>query len=259
MLEEFTNAIYGPITTAAFTNPAGYGIRTVPRQAGFAGVFNRLLSSFSPNNGFGIPQLGYGGNGIGGIPFQGYGGGIGPQALQAFNGSRGQFSNTPERTIRNQALAPGAVVINSKGVPVISPQVAPQGGFSPNDLLGLSPLQGFAGQGGGVGGNYGYGQFGGAGVPLGGSGYVPGQNGFGPLSLLIFPIISLFSIVKSLLGFRRTLGSLKPVKVDPYDLSYYNYKNYIEEQYEEGNFDEPDPYEPNSFREEYSLNSLQDF
>lgn len=248
MLKELLKAFTGSATTTAFTSPAGYGISNVSPQATFRNFFSTLTSSFNntPQAIFGNQIPGYGGTGIG--------------AIQAYRNVQGQFAapqyyqgDTPNRTLKAQAFAPGAVIVNSPSAPIQPPaaQGINQGFFGPNQLAGLSPLQGSALQNGSTfGGPQGFvAPFGGqVPYPVGPAGLA--QNGIGKLQFLLMPIISIFSFVKSLFGVRGVVNSLKPVQVDRNDLNFYDYQNsYSAFERQEGSFDEyyPEQYETEGF------------
>lgn len=251
MLQELLNAFSRSASTAAFTNPAANGISGVPIKATFGNIFNNLLSSFS-----GVQQ------GTGGfqMPQQAFAGNMSPQAMQAFMNAQSQFGQT-SKTLKNQAFVPGAVLVNSQGFPSQVPQF--NQGFFPQQTA-INPLQGFAGQAGAIPGSYGvspYGnQYGGQVNP-----FMFPQSGVqqgSKLQSLLFPIISLFSFVKSLFSFRGSIKGLQPIKVDRENISYNGFQKYIDQEYEDGGFDEPAPYEGSGFSESenHSLSqALQNF
>ena len=202
------------------------GIGGIPSQANFGQMFNSI--------GGGIP-FGGGTPFGGGIPFGGPSQpGIGNGALQAFQGIQNQFGNyspEPTKTIKHQALAPGAVLVGSQSQP---PSNQSAGGFG--------GLQGFAGQtnpfNGGVGGYGGPGQsyfpqYGGAGGILG---------GLGRFQFILSPIITLVGMVKSVFGFRNQIGSMRPVNVDPNITGYNQSITYLNDSYADGGFDQPIPF-----------------
>ncbi|MBI3590613.1 MAG: hypothetical protein HY094_04455 [Candidatus Melainabacteria bacterium] len=268
MLKELLGIIKSSVTTTAYTNPAGYGIN-VPAGATFGNIFNNVLKSVSPYGGAGgmpslggggfpqgVAQQGYGGfpqglvqQGYGGFPQgiaqQGYGGypqaggygSVTPMAVQAFLNARNNHSIST--TTRNQALAPGAVLINSTlQVPAQPPNPA---------------FQGFAGQAGFLGG-------GGLGSPsFAQNGFAQTgsqQSGGGMLQFLLVPIISLFGVVKAFFGLRKSLAGVRPVNINETETSYNGFQDYLNKAYQEGNFDEPsDSYEGAGFAESEDGNS----
>lgn len=254
MLKEFITSLTGAATNAAYTNPSGYGISGVSPRASFKNFFGNLISSFnnSPGAVFGAPPQAYGG--------VSYGGAVNAyrNAQTGFNaGFPGQIIDTTQprgRKLKAQVLAPGSVVINSIGNAPVQPPI-PQGlGFAaafPNQLAGLTPLQGSTGQTVPFGGTQaGYTQIPfGQPVPFAPNGF-PVQGGFSRWSLLLMPVISLFSMVKSLFGLRNIVGSLRPVQVDKEDINFYDYQNSFNEiDRQEGSFDElyPEEIETDNF------------
>jgi len=232
MLKEFLS-IAGNGLKGVFGGGGGLGARGIPSQGNFGQIFNGVGGGI-PFGG-GLP-LGGGFPGAGGIPFGGgtpFGGLSGGGALQAFQGIQNQFGNYPsdvsEKTLKQQALAPGAVLIGS--------QSKPPSGQAPG-------LQGFAGQtnsytfgGGGLGGFGGLGQsyfqqYGGAGL----------LGGLGQFQMLLSPFIALIGMVKSVFGFRRQMSSLQPVSVDPSITGYNQSIAYLNDSYVDSGFDEPRPF-----------------
>ncbi len=262
MLKELLGAFTGSAATAAYTHPTGIGIN-VPAQATFKKFFSNLVSSFSTqgtltgnsaiSNQFpGLPgQLGGRAglsNGFPGLP--GQGGQVG------FPGLPGQVPfNQPQHELRQQAFAPGSVLINS------AEQNIAQG-----PSQGYAPLQGFAGQAGIP--NTGLSPTNGA-TPFGQIGQFPqagalgGQQGFGgKLPMLVMPIIGLFSMLKSLFGIRKMIAAQRPEVVDKENTGYNNYQSYIDEEYKDGRFDEPEAFkaeEQETAENRFDYNKLQDF
>ena len=71
------------------------------------------------------------------------------------------------------------------------------------------------------------------------------------------PVIGIFSLVKSLFGFRNLMGSLKPVQVDKQSLDIFEQqKVYDDYEKQEGSFDE---FEPEIKNENFNLGNLQEF
>lgn len=258
MLKEFITSITGAATNAAYTNPSGYGINGISPGASFKNFFGTLISSFnnSPGAVFGTPP-----QASGGIS---YGGAVNAyrNAQTGFNsGFPGQIIDNSQangRKLKAQILAPGSVVINSLGANAPGQSPIAQGlGFAaafPNQLAGLTPLQGSTGQtipfvnGGPQAGGFGQTPFGQP-VPFAPNGF-PQQGGFSKWSLLLMPLIGLFSMVKSLFGLRNIVGSLKPVQVDKENINFYEYQNSFNEiERQEGSFDElyPEEIETDSF------------
>ena len=235
MFKNFLQNIAGHATTAAVKYPDTYGVNEVPQQTGFKALLGSLISSFSSGNA-GFP-------GAGG----GFGGAQG--TLQAYKSFQGQLAGQSfpgginNKVIKKQlALAPGSVML-----PPID-QTSPQslqnafGGAIPPQLPfpGQNPMQGFAGASGGFSGPASgsllsgpltpFGQF-----PIGPNGLQSGNK----LQLLMFPIMTLFSVVKSLFNFRRTVGFLQPIKIDRNKFAYYsNQKEFEDFKRQEGSFDE---------------------
>ena len=244
MLQNFLNTLSGAATSAGYSNPAANGIQGVPLSATFGKVFNGLLSSFT------------GGSGIGGIQQQGFGG-INPGAIQAYNNAQAQ----PTTTFKNQALSPGAVLVNSPNV-AVNKQGASSGAAALGLLGGLSPLQGFAGQSNINGqtnplqGNFGNPQFPAQGPFQFFQPQQPQQQGiFGGLQTLLGPIVGLFTFVKSFFEMRKIRSSLNPIQVNKSNIGYNKYQDYISEEYAPGGFDETNTsYEGNGFAEDYSEN-----
>jgi hypothetical protein len=261
MLKEFITSITGAATNAAYTNPGANGIRGISPGASFKNFFNTIFSSFSNSPGavFGNSPQAFGNSpqAFGNFP-QGSGG-TSYGAVNAYRNAQTQFGGFPGQIIDNpqangrklkaQILAPGSVVINSVGTnaPVQSP-IAQGFGFA-----GLTPLQGGTGQtipfiNGGPQAGFGQTPFGQP-VPFAPNGF-PQQGGFSKWSLLLMPIIGLFSMVKSLFGLRNIVNSIKPVSVDKEDINFYGYQNGFNEiERQEGSFDElyPEEIETDSF------------
>ncbi len=245
MFNNLFNTIAGAATSASYGAPAANGLSGVPLSATFGKFFNSIMSSFSPfgsNNGS-QPNLIPQGGGFGGAGF----GGANQNAIQAFRNAQ---NGNPTATLQAQALAPGAVLINPAS---FTPQgVAPSAAFGGLGGLGGVPLQGFAGQNGiGASGVQGINtaNIGGAQFPIEGKFpfYQQNQNGsqqggFGKLQTLLYPVIGIFTLVKSLFGLRGLKDSMKPVTVNKEDTSYNNYSGYLSEAYVPGNFEDADPY-----------------
>ncbi len=272
MLKELLGAFTGSAANAAYTHPSGSGIN-VPAQATFKKFFNNLISSFSPQGNFsgnntgisnqfpGLPgQLGGQAglsNGFPGLPGQGgqvgFPGFPGQGGQVGFPGLPGQVPfNQPQHQLRQQAFAPGSVLINS------AEQTIPQG------PQGYAPLQGFAGQAGVP--NTGISPVNGA-TPFGQIGQFPqagaigGQQSLGgKLPMLVMPIIGLFSMLKSLFGIRKMIAAQKPEVVDKENIGYNNYQSYIDEEYKDGRFDEPKAFEDQETAEnKFDYSKLQEF
>ena len=248
MLQDLLKAFTGSAATTAFTNPAGFGINNVPPQATFQNFFNSFSGSLNST-----PQATFGG-----LP-QGLGNGVSPGAIQAYRNIQGQFPGIPagysnpfegnhKRLIKAQALAPGAVEIDNlmqppvQQAPNLMPGVAAQlaslgsplqgATFQNNPALGGASQGGFGVPQGGFGASFGQGQF-----PVSPATF--SQGGIGKIQFLLAPIIGLFSLVKSLFGFRRFASSLQPVKVDKNSFSFYNYQgSYNDYEPQEGSFDD---------------------
>ena len=254
MLQQLLNIFTGAASTTALTYPGANGINAVniTPQLAFKKFFNNLVSSFSstPQAIFGNSQSPGGINGIQG--FQGQNQGQFPQ-----NGFQpGLFQQnvvSRKNKFKNQALAPGSVVINpisGAQIPTqfnngfVQPgQFIQQGQFpQQNQPAAFNPLQGFANQNGAQGISQG---------PLGQAAqFFPGQfagaqgGGFGKLQLLLFPVIGVFTLFKSLFGLRTVMSSLQEVKVDKSDLDYKKYISAFEDyESEEGAFEEFAPEE----------------
>ncbi len=251
MLKELFGTISGAAANTAFSQPAGNGIN-IPAQATFKKFFNNVMSSFNnPLNGANGQFPGIQGQG----QFPGIQGQNQFSQGRAYGGfpTQGQYNflqqNSPQRDLRNQAFAPGSVLVNSQEVT----QNPVQQGFQ--------PLQGFAGQAGiqnnGVNGISGA-QF----PPIGG---FPMNNGGGggfggKLPMLIMPFISLFGLVKNFFGLRRMTQQGQPEIVDKNATQYNSYNNYIAEEYEEGSFEEPGAYEvEKSSGNNFDYSKLQEF
>lgn len=240
MFNNLFNTIAGAATSASYGSPAANGIGGVPLSATFGKFFNGIISSISPfgsNNGS-QPNLIQQGGGFGGVN---------QNAIQAFRNAQ---NGDPTANLKAQALAPGAVLINPAS---FTPQgVAPSAAFGGLGGLGGVPLQGFAGQNGiGAPGIQGINtaNIGGAQFPIQGQFpfYQQNQNGsqqggFGKLQTLLYPVIGIFTLVKSLFGLRGLKDSMKPVTVNKEDTSYNNYSGYLSEAYVPGNFEDADPY-----------------
>lgn len=250
MLKELLQAFTGAATTSAYTNPTSNGL-SVPQGTTFKNFFSTLASSFSNSpNGIFQNQL----------P-QGFGGGVPSGSIQAYRNAQGQFGAagqypgyTQSGNFRAQALAPGAVVIDS--TPQLPMQLPYNQGYYPNQVAALNPLQGFAGQNGSINPQPGFPPQNQFGVPL--QQYAPpygfpqqGGGGFGKLSLFILPIIGIFSLIRSLFGLRKFVSSMKPVQIDTNNIDYKNtLTSYQDFEREEGSFDNnyyPEEYENNDF------------
>ncbi len=209
----------------------GQRIGGIPPQANFGQMFNSI--------GGGIPFGGgtpFGG-GIpfgGGTPFGGLSqpGSVGNGALQAFQGMQNQFGNyspEPIKTIKHQALAPGAVLVGSQSQP---PSNQPAGGFGLQGFAGqTNPFNGGVGGYGGIGQSY-YPQYSGPGI----------LGGLGRFQVILSPIIALVGMVKSVFGFRNQIGFMRPVNVDPNITGYNQSIAYLNDSYADGGFDQPRPF-----------------
>ncbi len=243
MFNNLFNSIAGAATSASYGNPGANGISGVPLSATFGKFFNGIISSFTPfgsTNGSQpnfLPQ----GGGFGGAGF----GGINPNTVQAFRNAQ---NGNHIATLKAQALAPGAVLINPAS---FTPQgAAPSAAFGGLGGLGGVPLQGFAGQSGiGAPGIQGINtaNIGGAQFPVQGQFPFYQQNGsqqggFGKLQTLLYPVIGIFTLIKSLFGLRGLKSSMAPVKVNKENTSYNDYNGYLSEATVPGEFDEADPY-----------------
>ena len=277
MLQEFLSALGGPAAISSYTNPASNGIKGVPAASTFKNFFNNLLSSFTPissNNLQGFSQGQGQGQGYPRAPMQG---------IQNY-GNNPFFAN---QVIQNQAIkkkavaiGPGSVLLDSQmlGSQVSYPSYGqgygqgqiPQGAYPQlaqlaggGPLPGGLPIQGFTNQNGAFNGQ----AQGGFNTPFGAQGgFYPnspygsqgqGQGAFGKLQLLLMPVIGIFSLVKSLFGFRNLMGSLKPVQVDKQSLDIFEQqKVYDDYEKQEGSFDE---FEPEIKNENFNLGNLQEF
>ena len=252
MLKELLQAFTGQATTAAYTNPTSNGFSTPPGAA-FRNFFSTLASSFTNT-----PQAIFQNQspqGFGGIP---------SQSIQAYRNAQGQFTAgqypgyAQSPNFRAQALAPGAVVIDSlSGVQGALPTQLPYNqGYYPNQIAQFNPLQGFAGQNGSISPQPGFpsqNQFGQPfqqyAPPYG----FPQQGGFGggKLSLLIMPLIGIFGLIRSLFSLRGLVSSIKPVQVDKDNIGYKNtLTSYQTFEKQEGSFDNdyyPEEYESSNF------------
>lgn len=241
MFKQLTNALSGSLTQASFSLPQANGINVSPGAVA-KNFFGNVFASLSASQGFAVNsfQPGPSGSFIAAGLSPGFGQGFGtPQ------GTINSFRNIQNVNKRgNRALAPGSFV-NSFSEPTQNPrgQVANTQFFGQNQFA-LSPLQGFAGQNGGVG-VPGTPQFN---VPTGfpGAGFVPQQTNSrgGILPLLIMPFIGLVTMVTSLFKVRELINSFKPVEVNT-TTSYEQYKSYLDEIYSNrGSFDIEDEYDP---------------
>lgn len=231
MLRELINSISGATATTTFSNPIGYGINNVPPQATFSNFLKTLASSLTNNSqatfgaGFPVGQSG-----------------INPASIQAYRNAQSGFIKDQRVHNKAQAFAPGAVVVNSLnggGQQILAPQ-AITGGIAPNQLSALSPLSGSTYQNSPSSFPQGQLPFPQGQLPFTGGGY--NQGGIGKLQLLLLPLIGVFSLVKSLFGIRRFLGTIQPVKVNREDLRFYDYQaSYNDYAREEGSFDEYNP------------------
>ncbi len=193
--------IAGQISNAAFTAPTDPHIN-VPPKAIFGKMFSNILTSLtnSPTgNNFGNNQL------------QGLTG-INPQTLQAFNNAR------PNGGIQS--------FTRSQTGPAIF-----QGPLSNNQLAG--GLQGFGGQQGNAQQPF---------LPSGPIGF-PGiglpNAGGGKLQLLIYPVLGLFTAVKSVFGLRKMIHGTNGLKVNKEALAFNKTSNVFEDYAkDEGSFDE---------------------
>ena len=252
MLKEFLSTIAQNGGFKSFFGGGLQGGRGIPSQGGFGQIFNSIQGGIPFGVGGGFP-MGAGFPAGGGTPFGGgtqFGGLsqpglIGNGALQAFQGAQNQFGNyspEPTKAIRHQALAPGAVLVGPQSQP---PSSQATSGFG---------LQGFAGQtnpfnGGGVGGYGGQtNPFNGGGVGGFGQSYFPQYagpgilGGLGRFQFLLSPIITLVGMVKSVFGFRKQIGSIQPVTIDPNITGYNQSIAYLNDSYADSGFDEPRPF-----------------
>lgn len=216
MSNSFLNIISGQASSTISTLPVGSSVKIGP-QAVFGKVFNGIFSAFTGNlnNGGAGSQL-LGGNA-----------GINPQALQAYNNAQASGS-IPQQLLQAQALAPGSSIIGGQAQPP-----SPLQNVLASNLAGSNPLQGGAGTtnfnpngqqlpSGPIG-------FQGFGLPSGG----------GKLQMLIYPVLGLVSMFKSLFGIRKIMGGMQPIKVHKENLAYNQTdKNISQFEHEEGSFDE---------------------
>lgn len=237
MLNQLLQALTGSTQIAAYTYPGANlgGNVNVPLQATFGNILSNTYASLSSN-----PF-----SGLGGLPMipgqQGYA----PQgqnlmgATQAYNNvlryMPTQSSRTPGH--KREALTPGAVVNTLLAPPQPTNAISP----ALQIAAGLNPLQGFAGQGGGLPSTYS--QTGLTNQFYPGSYMSPasmGQGKGGMLQTLIGPMLGLFGLLKSFLGLRKEVSSLQPIS-NPADgiRSYENsLSTYAKMENTDGAFDE---------------------
>ena len=262
MLNELINAITRTGSSIAYNNPAGYGINNVPISQTFGKLFNSLIGAFVPGIGGG------GGGGFGSVPMQGVAptnianpgfgafgglnaqqagfGGVNPAAMQAFMNAQNQFGRGVNVKAKNRALAPGAVLINSFATPAQATQALPPPSLA--QAFG-GPFQGFAGQAGAYGSPAGFNPAANSfspNVPYQGQGGLMQGIG-GKFALLLSPLIGIVSLAKAFFNLKGISGTLQSVKIDKNKTGYYNYQAYADDSYEDGSFDEPEPYEGSGF------------
>lgn len=283
MLKEILSALTGSMSTTGFSLPASNGFQGIPASQTFKNFFSNFTSSFTNGPGTAFPQ---GASSYTGAPTPAIDYYKNIQS-QFMGQAPGQFISHNAGNIRNQrakgrafspgALVPGAVIINSAandfpyGGQMQPPLPQGQGSLPMQALLGIgagaSGLQGFAGQNSiPTPGNFPNGapQF----QPQGmyqQTGFLPQGGGIGGIiSTLIFPIINLFGVLKSLFQMKNFLGVAKPLKVDTNNLSYKQYQDYLNyvQTNEEGSFDDYDHYirkETNLVSGEPQVAGLQEF
>lgn len=241
MLKEFLNALNGTVTTQSYTYPAANGISGVPRGATFKNFFNNLMSSFNSPLGSTPNQYGY-------QQGQQYNSGTPFQSIEAYRGIQNQFPVTNvqyrEDKRKLRALAPGSVFVNLPGAPppinqgIQNPGLLSAFGGSPS-YPNTGPLNGSINS---YGINPGYGNSPQPFYPQGGF-YPQQQSRGGILSLLLFPVIGLVSLVTSLFNIKNLINSFKPVEVNT-NGNFAGYNNYLAgEPSQEGWFNEFDPQE----------------
>lgn len=210
------NIISGQATSTINNFPVGSSVKVGP-QAVFGKVFNGIFSAFTGNlnNGGAGSQL------LGGST------GINPQALQAYNTAQASGS-IPQQFLQAQALAPGSSIIGGQ----VQPPTQLQGALASTLAIG-NPLQGGTGTTNfNPNGQLPSGPIGFPGVGLPATG--------GKFQMLIYPVLGLVSMFKSLFGIRKLLsGGMQPVKVHKENLAYNQIdKNITQFEHEEGSFDE---------------------
>lgn len=253
MLKKFFNSIFPGTSYPQSPYTGGVGFNGIPPQVGF----NQVLGGLNSPVGFPGATLPYGAPGLGTIPQAGFFG-LGPQTLQAYNNVQ---SKSPRQNLRNQALAPGAALISTQTQAKPPQQTIPsQQGFIGQSTPfgygnGFAPSQAF-GQGAmpfGYGNAYGPSQtFGQGAMP-----FAPyGSPFLQKAQILLFPIISLFGLVKSLFGLGRFFGIARPIKVNEEDTSYSRFTDYVSESYVPGGFDEPFPFDGETLEKQINIEKL---
>lgn len=257
MLQNLLNLLTPTNRTSAYPGAGGSATGGIP----FGKIISGLLGSFTgaqtglPSQAFGSGLAGFNQAGVGAYMPGGFGGGN-RQAMQAYTGIQNQFANNSENVLKNRALSPGAALIDSLKSPSPTGYINSPPSFSPG-ITAQSPFAGYAGQAG-LPGGFGNPAFAGPGQ------LQYAQNGFpqtqtSKWQYLLFPLIGIFSLVKSLFGLRNVFTSLQPVQVDKTNLGYYNFQDYVSEQYKEGSFDEADDYDGSGFAESFDKGLSNDF
>ncbi len=233
MLQQLLQAISGPISNIAYTYPTGNaaGGPTVTPQ----GMFNKLLNVLSSGSYNSNPA-----NFLGNYTNM-QGQNFAP-AAQAYVKSLNNYGNgvniNSNKASGREAFSPGAVISDLQMPPI--PQTT-SSSYSPfSQLAGINPLQGFAGQAGTNGaapGAFGTNSFTQQGMFPGVNGFTQPTGGFGKLSTLLMPFISLIGLVKSLFGLRGIASSEQPMNVDRNSLDYtVSLGNYQQSQNTDGSF-----------------------
>lgn len=209
------NMITGQATSTISTLPVGSSVKVGP-QAVFGKVFNNLFNAFTNN-----PGAGFGANQsqlIGAA-------GVNPLALQAYNNAQSGIGAFPQQNLQAQALIGGTNTVQPP---------SPIQNLLASNLAATNPLQGAAGTTGFSANGQSLPQ-----GPIGFSGFGLPNGGGGKLQMLIYPVLGLVSMFKSLFGLRKMMGGLQPVKVNKENLAYNQINKNIEAfEHEEGSFDE---------------------
>ncbi len=198
--------IAGQASSTAFSAPIGVGKGTVGPGQVFGKFLNNIMTAFTPGGGTGSSSMVFPG-GVNPVT------GTNPNAIQAFRNLQfGQGAGGVNQNLMNQTL-PG---------------------------IQQGSLQGIVGQSGLTGGtsSLGGGQLPGGPLNLGGIGLPNPSAGKG--MMLLYPVIGLISMIKSVFGIRKLLsGTREPLHVDKEKLAFNQTgAMYKDMEAQEGSFDE---------------------
>jgi hypothetical protein len=225
MSNALLNSILGQATSTINSLPVDSNVH-VPSKAVFGKFFNNMLSAFTGNQG---------GINLGNGQMQGLGGITNPTALQAFNNARPNglpFNASGLQNYNTQSAGPA--LLQPPGIQSnLAYQQAQLQGLAP----GVSGLQGFAGQQNPYGNTQ---QSSLPGGPVGFGGFGLPNAGGGKFQMLLYPVLGLVSVFKSIFGIRSLIANgMHPIRVSKENLAFNQTKTiYSEYDQQEGSFDE---------------------